>query len=55
MTIAPMAYYEKIINGLQKPLESGSKTRNIPVISFEEFAKQLETIILKALKERHAS
>lgn len=54
MTIAPMAYYEKIVSGLRKPLESGSQMRNIPVISFEKFAEQLETLMLKALKERDA-
>lgn len=53
MTIAPMAYYEKIVSGLQKPLASGSKTRNVPVICIDEFAEQLETFMLKALKERH--
>lgn len=52
MAIAPMAYYEKIFSGLHKPLVSGSKNYNVPVISSEKFAKQLETFILKALNER---
>jgi len=50
MAIAPLAYYEKIINGLQAPLTEGSRTRNVPVLSFDEFAQQLEALLLKALQ-----
>jgi AcrR family transcriptional regulator len=52
MAITPLAFYEKISTGLQEPLASGSKSRNVPVISFEEFGKQLEALILKSLKEK---
>lgn len=50
LAVGPMAYYEKIYNNLNKQLVSGSQEKGIPVISFEEFADQLETLILKALK-----
>lgn len=50
MAIAPMAYYEKIDTGLKKFLVSGSDDHNVPVISFQEFADQVETLIVKALK-----
>ena len=50
MAIGPLAYYEKIVHGLKKPLTTGSKARNVPVLSFDEFAQQLETVLLKALK-----
>jgi hypothetical protein len=51
MAITPMACYEKIFSGLHKPMVSGSKMNNVPVISFEEFAQQLENFMPKALKE----
>ena len=50
MAIAPLAYYEKMISGLKEPLIRGSRTRNVPVLSFDDFAQQLEALLLKALK-----
>lgn len=50
MAIAPLTYYEKMISGLKGPLITGSRTRNVPVLSFDEFAQQLEAMLLKALK-----
>ncbi len=50
MAIAPLAYYEKMISGLKEPLITGSRTRNVPVLSFDDFAQQLESLLLKALK-----
>lgn len=50
MAVAPMVYYEKIYNDLHKHLATGSKERDIPVISFQDFADHLEELVLKALK-----
>ncbi len=52
MAITPLVYYEKIYTGLRKPLVSGSKIHNEPVLSLQEFGEQLETFILDALIER---
>lgn len=50
MAVAPLAYYEKMISGLKEPLITGSRARNVSVLSFDEFAQQLEALLLKALK-----
>lgn len=50
LAVGPMAFYEKIYNNLNKQLVSGSREKRIPIISFQAFADQLETIVLKALK-----
>ncbi len=50
MAIAPLAYYEKMISGLKGPLTLGSRSRNVSVLSFDEFAQQLEALLLRALK-----
>lgn len=50
MAVSPMSYYEKIYNDLHNQLASGSRKRGVPIISFEAFADQLETLVLKALK-----
>jgi TetR/AcrR family transcriptional regulator len=50
MAIGPLSYYEKISSGLKGPLMTGSQARDIPVLSFHEFARQLETILLNTLK-----
>lgn len=50
MAIAPLTYYEKMISGLKTPLTTGSQARNVSVLSFDEFALQLEALLLKALK-----
>ncbi len=50
MAITPLIYYEKMLSGLKAPLAKGSRTRNLPVLSFDEFARQLEQLLLKVLK-----
>lgn len=51
MAIGPLAYYEKIYNsaGLKGPLINGSDARNVPVLTFHEFARQLEALLLKTV------
>lgn len=50
MAVAPLAYYEKIYNDLHEQLATGSKEREIPLISYQAFADQLEALVFKALK-----